>query len=101
MITKDLIREMHERACWEVMREASRPQEKKLKLEVSANDAAFIVQMLTRRYRELDHKFTQYNDRWEGGIASDEDMNRRDHYQEEANKVKALIDYINDSLNLR
>ena len=92
---------MHEKALWQIVNEAKNPSPKKLKLEVSEADASLIVQMLSRRLHELEHKFRQYNELWEIGEADEEQQNRRLHYQEKAEEIKILIDYINDKLNER
>ena len=101
MLDKDTRKLIHLHALLDLQREAQNPQPPKLKLEVTAQDAAFIVQMLTRRYKELLHKFTQYNDKWEIGEASETEQDRRLNYQDKAEEVKILIDYINDKLNER
>lgn len=101
MITQQLIKEAHDLALQQIMQEAMTQGPRKLRLEISPSDAAFIVQMLTRRYKELLHKFTQYNDKWESGEASETEQDRRLNYQDKAEEVKILIDYINDKLNER
>ena len=90
---------MHEKALRQIVNEAKNPGPKKLKLEVSEADASLIVQMLSRRLHELEHKFRQYNELWEIGEADEEQQNRRLHYQEKAEEIKILVDYINDKIN--
>lgn len=101
MLDKDTRELVRLEVLLDLQREQRNPQPTQLKLEVTAQDAAFIVQMLTRRYKELLHKFEQYNDKWEIGEATETEQDRRLNYQDKAEEVKILIDYINDKLNER